>query len=460
VDDIDLALARLAHTVATIRAGETEGLGDRVAERGEAFVRGLHGLLRLTRTHSINNAAFTRPLMELRKLLADLVDALGAVQLVAVEDLVYVNDVRVRLGERSDVGRDLGRDLLRHGVGGLTVHEVLNAVQLRLLVECLAAAPAPDDPFKALGVKLAARGLGSVELWAPFRFKLSDEVGVAFRRKGAGTRRAATLLDRAVEDLGASRVVNAIPIRRMVVEMIGTGRGGGLTDELTAITPYAAHVLRVTQVALLLGAALGLDPEAMQDLGVAAMLHDVGYAAREGAEPGDDQHGSIEGYAPPYERHAAAGARLLLRNRGFHPGKVRRILATIEHHRDYDDPAGCPSLFGRILRIAEDYDTLIRARGGGKSPAEALELVATGAGTRYDPVLTQLLVNTLGAYPPGTLLELVDGRVVRTTSTVRSPGTFARPLAEIVRLGSRGAGAAEVVDLADAGRVARTLQAR
>ena len=45
--------------------------------------------------------------------------------------------------------------------------------------------------------------------------------------------------------------------------------------------------------------------EAIQDLGVCAMFHDMGYAAREGADQANGEHG----YAPPYERHASAGAQ-------------------------------------------------------------------------------------------------------------------------------------------------------
>ena len=43
--------------------------------------------------------------------------------------------------------------------------------------------------------------------------------------------------------------------------------------------------------ALLLAKAANLSEEAIQDLGVTAMFHDMGYAAREGADPDKGEEG-------------------------------------------------------------------------------------------------------------------------------------------------------------------------
>jgi hypothetical protein len=122
----------------------------------------------------------------------------------------------------------------------------------------------------------------------------------------------------------------------------------------------------------------------------------------------------------------------MLRQRGFHEAKMRRALAILQHHRDANDRLH-PGLFGRILRVAEDYDTLTR-RSGKLSPTMALAVMLKWAGTRYDAVLLQLLINALGAYPPGSLLKLPDGRIVRSASPARGPETFAQPLARCLRL--------------------------
>ena len=76
-------------------------------------------------------------------------------------------------------------------------------------------------------------------------------------------------------------------------------------------------------------------------------------------------------------------------------------------------------------------------------------------------MLLQLLVNALGAYPPGTLLRLEDGRVVRSVAPARGPETFAHPLARCLRLadGSEAPADLPLVDLAGTAGAPQLLRA-
>jgi hypothetical protein len=448
---------RLERTLRMAWAGEDRELAARVRESGEGLVRQLYGAVRMTRLHALDNAAYDKPIHELVDTLARLLDLLGAVHLVAVEDQVYVNDIRVRLDPRTDLGRLLGEELRRHRVGGMTFHALPTSEELRALVALFARQPDPRRPRQVLQQVLVAKRIDCIELTGVFRYRTSGErinVPRADSMRVAG--RAAVLVDAAFENLGANRIPNPLPIRRAVTDILEAGTGDvGLWQEQDAVSAYSAHTLRAALVSMLIGRALGLSDEALQDLGVAAMFHDVGYAAREGAsslDGEDDQE--LAGYPPPFERHPSAGARLLLRQRGFHAAKINRVLATLHHHRDLDDQRGKPVLFGRILRIAEAYDNLQRPDGGGRTPPDALRCLMRYAGSRYDPLLVQLLVNVLGCYPPGTLLQLEDGRVVRSRSVTRNLATFDRPLCELVRRANGGTPTTqELVDLAVEGRV-------
>ncbi|MFZ5476858.1 MAG: HD-GYP domain-containing protein [Myxococcota bacterium] len=454
MDELDEAVERLARTVEQLRAGDDEGFAGRVAERGEQLVRTLHGLLRLNRTHAANNQAFERPVLDMRDLVAGLLDELGTVQVSIVEDEPWINDVRIKLGP-GEVGRDLARELARHGVGGISFHVTPLPQHVRTLMECFAAQPAEEHPVEALARRLRMRGVAGIELWGMFRFKLSDEADVQRHERRDVGERAGALIDETWTAMGEGRAPDLLRIRRAVGEMVSTQANALLVEEAPGATPYATHTVRVCQLALLLGRAAGLDAEALQELGVAAMVHDVGYAAREGGKPADDQGPAVEGFAPPFARHPAAAARLLLRQRGFHPGKVRRVLAVLQHHRDYTHAGGQPSLFARILRVAEDFDNLVRSKGGNCTPSDALARMAARTGVRYDPVLFQLFANAMGQYPPGTLLELADGRVIRVRSPARSPETWDKPVCAVVKGGTEPAGT--LVDLAAGGTVAGVM---
>ncbi len=64
----------------------------------------------------------------------------------------------------------------------------------------------------------------------------------------------------------------------------------------------------------------------------------------------------------------------------------------------------------------------------------------------------------MGLHPPGTLLELADGRLVRSVCPVRSPATFATPLARVLNPASRApTEPEELVDLAKGPAVRRVF---
>jgi hypothetical protein len=447
-DTLSRAQASLARAVGRARAGEDTELAQKVRDGGESVAQTLSGMLKMLQVHDPGNRAFDVPTEQLSQGLARLVDLVGPVQLAAVEDQVYVNDVRVRATGKG-AAAELGAQLARHNVGGATFHAALEPREVRLLVGALAQAPADVAPRRTLQRALVERGVRSVELLPRLRFRLHGEEMARERdpieAMVATLRLVGETFDQAVE----GRSVSPLPLRRAVVRILDLGPE---TPELWetlwgAAVPHAKHAASVALVALLVGKAAGLRSAVLQDLGLAALLHDIGYAA----VPPEIAPGP-EGLA----RHPAEGARVLLRQRGFHLSKLRRLRAVLDHHRDHLEPRGQPSTAGQILRLAEDYVTLLRVHPSRISPADALGAIAVSGGKIYHPTLGQIMVNALGRYPPGTLLELEDGRYARSVSPVRAPASFDRPLVRIYDLRTAALGG-ERLDMALGGSVRRVL---
>jgi len=225
---------------------------------------------------------------------------------------------------------------------------------------------------------------------------------------------------------------NPLPVRRMVNDLIDTARSKNAADMAREhderLPHFARHTLMVTNLSVLIGRAAQLTDATLGDLGVSSMFHDVGATAKE------------DGFDVPYDRHHTAGLRSLMKQRGFHEAKVRRLLAVVEHHRPYDWSLGRPTLFARIIHIADDYDLLTRFRpdrGPILAQSDALARMAAHAGTEYDPDLFQVFVNEMGMFPPGSILRLASGRIAVSVSGARSQETFAKPLCRIVRTADR-----------------------
>jgi hypothetical protein len=225
-----------------------------------------------------------------------------------------------------------------------------------------------------------------------------------------------------------------------VVELLGAGiETEGLWVPPEGTTQHGPHAVRVCRLALAIGTAVDLDERALQDLGVTALLHDIGYAAP-GAWAGKKRSS--------FREHLGGGALVTIRQKGFHAAKIHRILGILYHHHNYKDIKEVPSLFGRLLRIAEDYDNFCGARGGLTPPA-ALASMMSVAGTIYDPVLLQVTINRLGRYPSGTRVEINGGRTGRCLGLAR-PGHFEHPRVMVA--------GGQLVDLAEGGRVVRVLE--
>jgi HD-GYP domain-containing protein (c-di-GMP phosphodiesterase class II) len=383
-----------------------------------------------------------------------LIDLLGPVNLVCVEDQVWVNGIRVRFDLNLDHAQALGEMLRRHNVGGLTYFKELSTDEVRSVLGLFAAKPAAERARATLQQALDESGLSSVELHPPFQFVTESE-RIAKQVPELSTA-AADVLAETYVNLEAGRLPNPLPMRRVVNDLIDATEGRYLARiafEVDNSAPeFARHSLIVTLLAILIGRAAGLSESSLADLGVSGMLHDVGFCTLD------------EGHPASFDGHTRAGLRTMLRQRGFHEARVRRLLVMLEHHLPYSHAGGPPSLHSRIIHIADDYDALTRHHDGAdpaQVPADAIRSMTAHAGSAYDPVLLAMFTNVMGAYPPGSVLRLADGTLVVPISGVRSPETFALPRCRVVRMADGTQPQQDLwLELAKGGRVVEVLGSR
>jgi hypothetical protein len=434
MDDLLRAQKRLGQTLERASIGEDRQLANTVRERGEGFSNLFYSLMRMTRIYELNNESFKRPLAEFADALGWLLDNLGVVHLITVEDQVYVNDIRIRFKASSAQTQKLGQELARHNVGAVTFHLPLSPDQLLTFFAVVGGPPAQLEPRTCAVKALLGHGINGVELEGVYRYLMKGEEQLDPELSEV-LGRAAGLVEETWNHVAAGRMLNPLSLRRMVVELLSFGLDAdGLWQPVPGETDHGPHAVRVCRLALAMGQGLSFSDRQLQDLGVAALVHDVGYTTVPAGAMGT------------LKRHLSGGALLMLRQRGFHEAKIHRILGVLYHHHDFESLRDVPSLYARVLRIAEDFDNLCHR--GGLYPTAALAAMAGGVGP-YDPTLFQALVNRLGRYPPGTRLELVDGRVVRSISLTRGAGSFEKP-----RVVTQDG---QIVDLLEGGKVARVV---
>ena len=395
-------------------AGDRE-LATRVRELGEQFARLLLALARLSGTHALGNDVFHQPAARCSSTLRELVAELGSVHLIVIDQQVQVNDVRVRFEGLDDAGERLEAWLGARSSGGLSFHRPLDADQLLSLVFAIGE---EGD----LQRQLDRTGLASVEVLPPAErvLKAADRLPEN-ARFADDHRRALSLVADLYDQLARSRQPRVLPLRRTVMALVDHGRADPgrllLTARVREAPRHAAHGVAVCQLAIALGMQLDLDLQQLCDLGIAGLVHDLGYAPVDGREAGLHDHGP-------------RALEVLLRERGFHAARVQRVLACLDHHADL---AEGPGLLARVLHVADDYDTLTHP-GGPHTPPDGLERMVGAAGRAYDPVIVQLLVNLLGRWPPGSSVRLANGAVGRVISGARDPVRWDRPVVVVTRM--------------------------
>jgi putative nucleotidyltransferase with HDIG domain len=200
---------------------------------------------------------------------------------------------------------------------------------------------------------------------------------------------AANQLSIALENLlaGHSLALTLRELRELSLQTVhALVRAVEMRDRYTA-----GHSARVSRYAVALAGSLGLDAAEVENVRVAALLHDVGKVGI------SDLLLNKPGPLTPTERaqieeHPALGCQIV--------GAVQSLSAAVPlimHHQEHYDGQGYPAQLAgdqiphgaRILAVADSFEaiTATRAYRQGRSPAEALEILRAGSGQQWDPLL-------------------------------------------------------------------------
>jgi diguanylate cyclase (GGDEF)-like protein len=163
----------------------------------------------------------------------------------------------------------------------------------------------------------------------------------------------------------------------------------------------ASHSQLVSTLAAAIGAELGLDPEALEHLRLAGLLHDIGKIGLPDAilRAPRQLTGAEKGMV---RKHPEFG-RSLLDGLGIDP-----VDNWVLHHHEHWDGSGYPDglaghdipLGSRIILVADAFEAIVSDRPYrmAQSPEVALEELRRNAGTQFDPGVVAALERHLAAF--------------------------------------------------------------
>jgi len=168
--------------------------------------------------------------------------------------------------------------------------------------------------------------------------------------------------------------------------------------------------------AVALGRRLGIAEQGLHDLAIGCLLMDIGKLRLPAALLNKTERLDHDEW-DLMKTHVELGIALLEETGGY-PDAVLNIVRS--HHERLDGcgyPAGLEGdhipLFAQIAGIVDQYVAVTSARpfAAPISPSRAEEMLYKQRGVLFDEMLVEYFIQTLTAYPTGSLVELSSGEV-------------------------------------------------
>ncbi|AGA57152.1 HD-GYP domain-containing protein [Thermobacillus composti KWC4] len=196
------------------------------------------------------------------------------------------------------------------------------------------------------------------------------------------------------------------------------------------------HSVNVAVLAGIMGMAKGYNRNQIEELGVGALLFDIGMTK----VPKELLHKTTP--LTPEERaivekHTTEGFDML---RTQHDISLLSAHCALQHHERYDGsgyPRGLKGNeiheYAQIIAIADVYDALTSPRSyrNRYSPSEAIEYLFAAGNTLFDLELIKLFCRHVSVYPVATTVMLNTGQIAVVTAN--NPLAVHRPVVRILR---------------------------
>jgi HD-GYP domain-containing protein (c-di-GMP phosphodiesterase class II) len=411
----------------------------------------LHGLLRAGRLYAPTHQTFQRHVEELIATL----DSSGEDEtaLVGMGEMFYVNGARIRpQASQYPFFQALLSEFESRALGALRFLKGLTPDELKTFVQIFAAARTPGhseqipEAVEEAGIShivpvrmrdLRTSQLAPVEDQPPPERSERARARQTFWRAVVGTR---NILLRASQT-GRPALRQAKRLVQPIVDSIMKNEYSimGLAALRSHDEYTFAHCVNVSVLSVRMGQVLGLSRASLANLGVAALLHDLGKLAIASdvlQKPGQLNEEEWE----QVRRHPLVGALMISRMPGLSPLTLDAMRVSLQHHMNADH-TGYPTVerqrglatFSRIVAVADFFDAITAHRAYRARPYTGFEALRHMMGpdrSHFDPAVLWALVQGIGLYPAGSVLRTTSGCLAM--STAPNPQDLRRPVCRVL----------------------------
>ena len=421
--------------------------------QAELLIINLYKVLRVSRFHSIKNAAAQQAMDRVAEVIQEIFRINNRVSIFYSGKDFYVNDTRIKTTVRTfEVFEGLTKDFEERNIGKIDCFVCPPRGELEEFVFAFndVHPKKVEHPFKTLVAVLKEKNVKSIVL-SEYTGKAWDEMPRIDKKtfvKQSYFRgiQVARQLYRDAKDGKPIRLKAAKRVVQNYVDALSQDEHGhsDLLLLLTDIKNWQGylfnHAVNTCILSLGFALALGVRREALRDLGISAMTIDIGNALIDPDildHPGpltDEQWAIVQ-------THPTQAVNVLANTQEMDTSLIRAVMASLTHHRHFDG-SGYPNIkydkhyiFSEIIGICDRYDAMTTARPYRPktlTPPQAIQELATMAGTAFNPLLLKAFVNWMGEVPVGTIVVLADNTLGIVVSRASKLGGDSRPKIKIL----------------------------
>jgi HD-GYP domain-containing protein (c-di-GMP phosphodiesterase class II) len=435
----------------SVRSEGDRQSGANVRRGGRNFMVAFYAALRAIKLYPLEHSAVQKTLGELSQVAEELRAEEGELEFRISGEFIFINSTRLRL-DLSNYAT-FGHILTLCKVGGIgTIHVGTSgtARDWTVLLSLLGAETksAPAQRFNEIVTRLGETKIESFQLEPPTETLTDKEFNE--EAKAAANRtysQSVAVTKDVINSIRIGKTPNIRKIKRVVQGIVDQV----LNEEtsligLTAIRDYDeytfTHSVNVCIFSIALGRRLGMTKLQLYELGLAALMHDIGKSR----VPLDLLQKTGELTEEEWKwmaSHPWLGVLVLFQFRRQQEELSYRAMTVCHEHHMKIDLTGYPktirprqvSLLSKIVSIADGYDAATSRRvykTEALAPSEVLEEMRDNPRRGLDPVLVKAFINLLGIYPVGTLVVLDTFELAVVSASNQNPEALSRPGVKII----------------------------
>jgi HD-GYP domain-containing protein (c-di-GMP phosphodiesterase class II) len=419
--------------------------------RGRELIVSFYGSLRAIKLYPAEHTAVQKSLAELAAIAGEILEREGEVEFRVSGEFIFVNATRLRLDLSNYASFGYLLRLCREaGVGSIAFHAAPDARTLLVLLSAfdLATADDPDERREKISAQLRQAGITSIEIGPPMEEARDQETAEETRQAATRTyTRSVALTKDVINSVRMGRTPSLRKIKRVVQGIVDQI----LTEEtsllgLTTLRDYDeytyTHSVNVCIFAVALGRRLGMTKLQLFELGLSALMHDIG-KSRVPVSLMQKSDDLSETEWHQIAAHPWLGVLVLFQLRGQHEDVSYRAMTVSYEHHMRGDLSGYPkvirprtmSMTSKIVAVTDGYDAATSRRVYQTipyPPSAVLQEMRDNPRRGMDPVIVKAFINLLGIYPVGTLVVLDTFELAVVSAANPNSEALSRPIVKIV----------------------------